>query len=110
MLLYTAFTAYTAASIVFAASVLKPFISTIQQLNIANISEIFFNVSSEVDTCSACLTTVEIEADVGSVLVSTSCTLQTLRLTSSIHKHCCTATKEEKECTKRAYFYKYCPP
>jgi hypothetical protein len=72
----------------------------------ANTSEIFSNsfdgnASSEVDT-------VETEADAG--LVSTSRTTQTARLTSSIHKHCCTATKEEKEYTKKTYFYKYCPP
>jgi hypothetical protein len=64
------YTAFTAASTVFAASVLKPFISTVQQLNIANISEIFSdsfdgNASSKVDT-------VETKADAG--LVSTSCT------------------------------------
>jgi len=74
---YTAFTAYTtftAASTVFAASVLKLFISTVQQLNMANTSEIFSDVSSEVDTCSAYLSAVEIEADAGSVSVLTSCT------------------------------------
>jgi hypothetical protein len=84
----------------------KPFISTVRQLNIANTSEIFSdsfdgNASSEVDT-------VETEADAGSV--STSRTTQTLRLTSSIHKHCRTATKEEKGRTKKTYFCKYCPP
>ena len=73
----------------------------------ANPSEIFSDVSSEVDT-SARLSAIETEADAGSV--STSSTTQTLRLTSSIHKHCCTATKEEKDCTKKIYFYKYCPP
>ena len=109
---YTAFTAYTttftAAStvpIVVAASVPKPFISTVRQLNIANTSEIFSDVSSKVDTCSACLSAVETEANAS--LVSTT---QTLRLTSSIHKHCYTATKEEKDCTKKIYFCKYCPP
>ena len=113
---YTAFTAYTtftAAStvlIVVAASVLKPFISTIQQLNMANTSEKFSDVSSKVDTCSTRLGAVEIEADAGSVSVSTSRTSQTSKLTSSIHKHCRTATKEEKERTKRTYFCKYCPP
>ena len=79
----------------------------------ANTSEIFSdsfdsNVSSKVDTCSACLSAVETEADASSV--STSRTTETLRLTSSIHKHCCIATKEEKERTKKTYFYKYCPP
>src|SRR6266516_6985995 len=86
---YTAFTAYT---IVVTASIPKPFISTTRQLNIANTSEIFSDVSSEVDICSACLSAVETKADAG--LVST---IQTSRLTSSIHKHCCTATKEEKD-------------
>ena len=99
---YTAFTAYT---IVVAASIPKPFISTIQQLNMANTSEIFSDVSSEVDTCSACLSAVETEADTGLVL-----TTQTSRLTSLIHKHCYIATKEEKDYTKKIYFYKYCPP
>jgi hypothetical protein len=79
----------------------------------ANPSEIFSdsfnsNVSSEVDTRSACLSAVETRANAGSVL--TNRTTPTLRLTSSIHKHCCTATKEEKERTKKTYFYKYCPP
>ena len=79
----------------------------------ANTGEIFSdsfdsNVSSEVDTCSARLSAIETEADAGSV--STSRTTQTSRFTSSIHKHCCIATKEEKECTKKTYFYKYCPP
>jgi hypothetical protein len=76
----------------------------------ANTGETFSNVSSEVDTCSVRLSAVEIEADTSSVSVSSSCTSQTLRLTSSIHKHCCTATKEEKDCTKKIYFCKYCPP
>jgi hypothetical protein len=71
----------------------------------ASTSEIFSDVSSEVDTCSACLSAVETEANVG--LVSTT---QTSRLTSSIHKHCCTSTKEEKDRTKKIYFCKYCPP
>jgi hypothetical protein len=74
----------------------------------ANTSEIFSDVSSEVDTCSARLSAIETEADAGSV--STSRTTQTSRLTSSIHKHCRTATKEEKERTKKTYFCKYCPP
>jgi len=100
------YTAFTAASTVFAASILKPFIFTVRQLNMANIGEIFSdsfngNASSKVDT-------VKTEADAGSV--STSRTTQTLRLTSLIHKHCRTVTKEEKERTKKSYFYKYCPP
>jgi hypothetical protein len=79
----------------------------------ANTGEIFSdsfdsNVSSEVDTCSARLSAVETEADVSSV--STSRTTQTSRLTSSIHKHCRTATKEEKDRTKKIYFCKYCLP
>ena len=98
MLPYTAFTAYI---IVVAASVPKPFISAVWQLNIANTSEIFSDASSEVDT-SACLSAVE--ADTGSVS-----TIQTSRLTSSIYKYCCIATKEEKDCTKKIYFCKYCP-
>ena len=61
---YTAFTAYTTFTV---ASVPKPFISTIQQLNMANTSEILSDVSSEVDTYSTRLSAVEIEADVGSV-------------------------------------------
>jgi len=72
----------------------------------ANTSEIFFDVSSEVDT-SARLSAIETEADAGSA--STSSTTRTSRLTSLIHKHCCIATKEEKECTKKTYFCKYCP-
>ena len=72
----------------------------------ANTSETFFdsfdgNASSEVNT-------VETEADAG--LVGTSRTTQTLRLTSLIHKHCCIATKEEKDYTKKTYFCRYCPP
>jgi polyisoprenoid-binding protein YceI len=102
---YTAFTTFTAASTVVAASVPKPFISTVRQLNMANTSGNFSNFSSKVDTCSARLSAVETEADVG--LVSTT---QTSRLTSSIHKHCSTATKEEKDHTKKIYFCKYCPP
>jgi hypothetical protein len=72
----------------------------------ANTSKTFFdsfdgNASSEVDT-------METEADAGSV--RTSRTTQTSRLTSSIHKHCCIATKEEKDRTKKTYFCRYCPP
>jgi len=73
----------------------------------ANTSEIFSDVSSKVDS-STRLSVVETKADASSV--STSCTIQTSRLTSSIHKHCCTATKEEKDRMKKTYFYKYCPP
>ena len=73
----------------------------------ADTGEIFSDVSSEVDS-STRLSTVKTKADADSV--STSRTTQTSRLTSSIHKHCRTATKEEKERTKKTYFYKYCPP
>jgi hypothetical protein len=105
---YTAFTAYTsftAASTVFTASVPKPLISTVRQLNMADTGEIFSDVSSEVDTHSARPSAVETEADVGSVA-----TTQISKLTSSIHKHCRLATKEEKKRTKKTYFCKYCPP
>ena len=72
----------------------------------ANTSKTFFdsfdsNASSEVDT-------METKADAG--LVGTSRTTQTSRLTSLIHKHCCIATKEEKDRTKKTYFCRYCPP
>jgi hypothetical protein len=77
---YTAFTAYTTFTtasivlIVVAASVPKPFISTVRQLNMANTSEIFSNVSSEVDT-STCLSTIEIEVDIVMALVPVTETL-----------------------------------
>ena len=71
----------------------------------ADTSKIFSNVSSKVDTSSTRLSAVETKADAG--LVATT---QTSRLTSSIHKHCRTVTKEEKDCTKKTYFYKYCSP
>jgi hypothetical protein len=102
MLPYTAFTAYTSFT---AAFVLKPLISTVQQLNMANISEIFSDVSSEVDIHSACPSAVKPKADVS--LVATT---QISKLTSLIHKHCCLATKEEKKRIKKTYFCKYCPP
>jgi hypothetical protein len=89
---------------VFPVSVPKPFISTVQQLNIADTSKKISDVSSEVDTSSACLSTIETKADTGSVA-----TIQTSRLTFSIYKYCCTATKEEKDYTKKIYFCKYCP-
>ena len=56
--------------IVVAASVPNPFISTIQQLNMASTSEIFFDVSSKVDTCFARLSVVETKADAGLVLTT----------------------------------------
>ena len=74
----------------------------------ADTGEIFSDVSSEVDTHSARPSAVETEADVGSV--ATSHTTQISKLTSSIHKHCRLATKEEKKRTKKTYFCKYCPP
>jgi hypothetical protein len=68
---YTAFTAYTTFTsaltvlIIVAASVPKPFISTVRQLNMANTSETFSNsFDTKVNTCSACLSAVETEADV----------------------------------------------
>jgi hypothetical protein len=65
---------------------IKPFISTIQQFNIANTSEILSdsfdsNVSSKVDTHPAYLSAVETKAG----LVLTSRTTPTSRLTSLIH-------------------------
>lgn len=77
----------------------------------ANINEIFsdsLNISSEVDTRSAYLSAIEIEADTDSASIDR--TTKTSRQTSSIHKHCRTATKEEKKQTKKTYFCKYCPP
>ena len=72
----------------------------------ANTSKTFFdsfdgNASSEVNT-------IETKANAG--LVRTSCTTQTLRLTSLIHKHCYITTKEEKNYTTKTYFCKYYPP
>jgi hypothetical protein len=66
------------------------------------------NDSFEVNTSSALLSAIDIEADVGSI--STSRTTSIQRLSSSIHKHCRTTTKEEKNRTKKYYFCKYCPP
>ena len=66
------------------------------------------NNSFEVNTSSAFLSAIDIEADVGSI--STSRTTPILRLSSSIHKHCRTTTKEEKIRTKKHYFCKYCLP
>jgi hypothetical protein len=76
---YTAFTAYTTFT---AASVPKPFISTVRQLNMANTSEILSDVSSKVDTCSARLSAVEIEADAG--LVSTTQCNGTYKMQSNL--------------------------
>ncbi len=76
--------------------------------NVDEISSDFFdsNVSSEIDTRSAHLSALETEADIASI----SQTRKTSKLISSIHKHCRTATKEEKTHTKKVYFCKYCPP
>jgi hypothetical protein len=69
---YTAFTAYTTFTAASTASVPKPFISTMRQLNMANTSEIFSNVSSKVDT-STCLSAIETKVD--NSLISTSSTI-----------------------------------
>ena len=76
----------------------------------ANTSETYSenNNPFEVNTLSALLSGVETEADTGSI--PTTRTTQTLRQLSPIHKHTCTATKEEKDHTKKRYFCKYCPP
>lgn len=66
------------------------------------------NNSYEVDTLSALLSGVEIEANTGSIPITG--TTQTSRQLSSIHKHTRTATKEEKAHMKKRYFCKYCPP
>jgi hypothetical protein len=66
------------------------------------------NDSSEVNTPSAFLNTINTEADISSI--STSCTTPILRLSSSIHKYCCTTMKEEKIQTKKHYSCKYCSP
>lgn len=77
--------------------------------NSENLSENFDgNDSFEVSTSSALLSAVQTEADDGSF--STTRTTQTSRKVSSIHKYTRTATKEEKDRTKKRYFCKYCPP
>jgi hypothetical protein len=68
------------------------------------------NDSSEVNTPSAFLSAIDTDADVGSISTTGSCTTPILRLSSLIHKHCCTTTKEEKIQTKKHYFCKYCSP
>lgn len=60
------------------------------------------NESFEINTSTA------LSGDVTSI--STSCITPIPRLSSSIHKHCRTTTKEEKTRTKKHYFCKYCPP
>jgi len=66
------------------------------------------NDSSEVNTPSAFLSVINTEADVGSTTGSRTTLVS--RLFSSIHKHCCTTTKQEKIQTKKRYFCKYCSP
>ena len=68
------------------------------------------NDSSEVNTPFAFLSAIDTEADVGSISTTGSCTISIPRLSSSIYKHCCTTTKEEKIQTKKYYFCKYCSP
>jgi len=72
----------------------------------ANTDEIFSdsfenNAPSEVDTHSAYLS-IETETDAGSTSISH--TMKTSRLTFSIHKHCRTVTKDEKECMRANVF------
>jgi hypothetical protein len=76
----------------------------------ANRSETLSDNSSEVNTPSAFLSAIDTEADVGSISTTGSHTIPIPRLSSSIHKHCCTTTKEEKIRTKKHYFCKYCSP
>jgi hypothetical protein len=61
----------------------------------ANRSETLSDNSSEVNT-PAFLSTIDTEADVGSISTTGSPTTLILRLSSLIHKHCYTTTKEEK--------------
>jgi len=63
------------------------------------------------NTLLALLGSVETEAETeaNTSLILTTCTTQTSRQLSSIHKHTCTATKEEKAFTKKRYFCKYYP-
>jgi hypothetical protein len=68
------------------------------------------NDSSEVNTPSAFLSAIDTEVDVGSLATTGSRTTPIPRLYSSIYKHCCTTTKEEKIQTKKHYFCKYCSP
>ena len=74
------------------------------------LSDNFDDDSSKVNTPSAFLSVIDTEADVGSILTTGSRTTPILRLSSSIHKHCYTITKEEKIQTKKHYFCKYCSP
>ena len=75
----------------------------------ADCSETLSDNSSEVNT-PAFLSAIDTEADVGSISTTGSRTTPIPRLSSSIHKHCCTTTKEEKIQTKKHYFCKYCSP
>jgi hypothetical protein len=65
------------------------------------------NNSSKVNTL-AFLSAIGTKANVGSISTSRSTPIP--RLSSSIHKHCRTTTKEEKIQTKKHYFCKYCSP
>jgi len=73
----------------------------------ADRSETLSDNSSEVNT-PAFLSAIDTEADVGSISTTGSRTTPIPRLSSSIHKHCRTTTKEEKIRTKKHYFCKYC--
>ena len=66
----------------------------------ADRSETLSDNSSEVNT-PAFLSAIDTKADVGSISTTGSRT----RLFSSIHKHCCTTTKEEKIRTKKHFFF-----
>jgi hypothetical protein len=82
----------------------------------ANTSQVFS--SSEINTSSEFLSAIEAETVSASASTSASTsasasashTTHRLRIASSIHKHCRTATKEEKTRIKKIYFYKYYPP
>ena len=80
---------------------------------IANCSETLSdnfndNDSSKINIPSTLLSAISTKANVG--LILTSCSTLILKLSSLIHKHCCTTTKEEKIQTKKHYFCKYCSP
>ena len=83
-----------------------------RHINIADHSETLSdnfddNDSSKANTL-AFLSDISTKADVG--LILTNCFTLIPRLSSLIHKHCCTTTKEEKIQTKKHYFCKYCSP
>ena len=75
----------------------------------ADRSETLSDNSSEVNT-PAFLSAIDTKADVGLISTTSSRTTPILRLSSSIHKHCCTTAKEENIQTKKYYFCKYCSP